>query len=717
MTAPFPNRPRADAREKVMGAARYGADHQVAGLLYAMQVPATIAKGRIAALSVDAAMQVPGVVRVLTSNDFLPPPPASPGAPPPPATLTADIAYRGQPVALVVAETLEAAIEGAEAIRPTYTVAPAFTSLIEQPGVVREAVKPVTAGDATRAMARAVTRHKADYVSPPQHHNPIEMLSTTAVWENGQLTIYESTQSSSNTKGAVMRNMRLTPEQVTVKSPQIGGGFGQRGGAQRQTALVARAAMLLGRPVKLVLPRGQIFHNATFRPKNRHRIEIGADASGKMIAVRYDADQQQSREGQFPPDYHESVPMLYGIENYHGTSANLRIDTQAPGYMRSPTPHPSCFAFESAVDELALKLGVDPVAFRLRHRATTDPIHGQKLSSCYLSECLTEGARRFGWERRSLQPGSMTLPDGTQVGWGVASGAYPGSAHPNIVTLRVNADGTTRFSAAGHEMGQGIRSTIEQVLVRELAIDPSRLEIAIGDTSVAPQHTTAGSWGTASVVPAAAEAAAKLNAAMAELLARRQVAGNLHRQLATVRRPSLQVEVEHVAVDQGPKDLAALRKGGMALVGPDYSTFTTYSYVAHFVEVHVEPGTRRVRVPRVVSIADCGRVISPRTAESQVRGGVIWGIGAALREATEVDPRYGGWLNNDLADYVVPVNADIGSIDVGFIDRPDPLINALGAKGLGEVAMTGCAGAIANAIHHATGKRLREMPFRIEDLL
>ncbi len=717
MTAPFPNRPRADAREKVMGAARYGADHQVAGLLYAMQVPATIAKGRIASLSVDAAMQVPGVVRVLTSTDFLPPPPATTGAPPPPATLTTDIAYRGQPVALVVAETLEAAIEGAEAIHPTYTVAPAFTSLIEQPGMVREAVKPVTAGDATQAMARAVTRHKADYVSPPQHHNPIEMLSTTAVWENGQLTIYESTQSSSNTKGAVMRNMRLTPEQVTVKSPQIGGGFGQRGGAQRQTALVARAAMLLGRPVKLVLPRGQIFHNATFRPKNRHRIEIGADASGKMIAVRYDADQQQSREGQFPPDYHESVPMLYGIENYHGTAANLRIDTQAPGYMRSPTPHPSCFAFESAVDELALKLGVDPVAFRLRHRATTDPIHGHKLSSCYLSECLTEGARRFGWERRSLQPGSMTLPDGTQVGWGVASGAYPGSAHPNIVSLRVNADGTTRFAAAGHEMGQGIRSTIEQVLVRELAIDPSKLEIAIGDTSVAPQHTTAGSWGTASVVPAAAEAAAKLNAAMAELLAGRQVAGNLHRQLATVRRPSLQVEVEHVAVDQGPKDLATLRKGGMALVGPDYSTFTTYSYIAHFVEVHVEPGTRRVRVPRVVSIADCGRVISPRTAESQVRGGVIWGIGAALREATEVDPRYGGWLNNDLADYVVPVNADIGSIDVGFIDRPDPLINALGAKGLGEVAMTGCAGAIANAIHHATGKRLREMPFRIEDLL
>ena len=716
-SAPFPNRPRVDAREKVLGATKYAADYAMPDLLYAMQVPATIAKGRVTTLSLDAALRVPGVVKVLTVADFPPPAVPEPGAPPPPPTITAEIAYRGQPIALVVAETLEAAIEGAEAIRPRYVTDAGFTATLDGKGAVRQPVEPTTGGNAAAAMERAVTRHSAEYASPAQHHNPMEMLSTTAVWSGGVLTVYEGTQGSNMTKGALMRNLRLTSEQVVVKSPQVGGGFGQKGAAQRHTALVARAAMLLGRPVKLVVPRGQIFHNATFRPKNRHRIEIGADAAGRMIAVRYDADQQQSRQGQFPPKYHESPPMMYGIPDYHGTAANIRIDTQAPGYMRAPTPHPSSFAFDSAVDELAVKLGVDPVAFRLRHRATRDPIDDKPFSSCFLNECLTEGARRFGWKDRPLAAGAMVRADGTQVGWGVGCGAYPANVHPNIATLRVGADGTTRFAAAGHEMGQGIRSTIEQILVRDLSIDPTRLEIAIGDTSVAPQHVTAGSWGTASAVPAAEQAAAKLKAAIAELLAGRTPGGNLHRQLAAVRRPFVQVEVTTMGPGQGENEIARLRQGGMAVSGPAYPDFTSFSYIAHFVEVHVEPRTRRIRVPRVVSVADCGRVISPRTAASQVRGGVVWGISACLREESEVDPRFGGWLNNDLADYVVAVNADIGEIDVGFIDRPDLQFNTLGAKGLGEVAMTGCAAAIANAVYHATGRRLRDMPFRIDDLL
>lgn len=718
--APFPDRARVDAREKVRGAAIYAADFAFPGLLHAMLVPATIPKGRVTAVPVDAALRVAGVVRVLTATDFPPtvPPAGKDGPPPPPPMITEEIAYRGQPVAVVLAETLEAAIEGAEAIRPAYAPDPAFTPLIDSPGHRREPVEPVTAGDAGDAMARAVTRHSAEYVSPPQHHNPIEMLSTTAFWADGVLTVHEGTQSTSGAKGAISRNLRLEPDKVIVKSPQIGGGFGQKGGAQRQSAIVAHAAMLIGRPVKLVLPRGQIFNNASFRPRSRHRIEIGADESGRMIAVRYDADHQQSRTGQFPPaEYLEAAPQMYGFTDYHGTAANVRIDTQSPGYMRAPHPHPSCFAFESAVDELAQKLGQDPVAFRLRHDATSDPIHNRPHSSNHLHECLREGARRFGWDRRSAAPESMRLPDGTLVGWGVASGAYPVHIHPNIATLTVRADGTTRFAAAAHEMGQGIRSTIEQVLVRELDIDPARLELAIGDTSAAAQHTTAGSWGTASVVPAALEAAGRMKAAVAELLGDRQISGNLHRQLARVKRPSLSVEVTRIPHGQGEKELATFRQGGMALAGPFFPAFTTFSYIAHYVEVHVEPRTRRVRVPRVVSVADCGRVVSPRTATSQVRGGVVWAISAALREVTEVDPRYGAWLNNDLADYVVAVNADIGDIDVAFIDQPDPVVNTLGVKGLGEVAMVGCAAAVANAIHHATGKRLREMPFRIETLL
>ncbi len=363
------------------------------------------------------------------------------------------------------------------------------------------------------------------------------------------------------------------------------------------------------------------------------------------------------------------------------------------------------------------KLGRDPVAFRLAHDTTTDPLNGRPLSSRFLNECINEGARRFGWDRRDPRPASTVLPDGTQVGWGVGCGAYPSITSANISTLRIGADGVTRFAVSGHEMGQGIRTVIAAVLLRELDIDPARLDIVLGDTTAVPQHMTAGSWGTASAAPLAEKAARQIKASIAELLGDRKVAGNLHRQLAAVKRPFVQVDVSQLGPGQTPQAFAGLRAAGYALSGPEYPAFTTFSYIAHFVEVRVEPRTRRVRVPRVVSIADCGRVISPKTSESQVRGGVVWAIGSALREETEVDPRFGGWLNNDLADYVVPVNADIGDINVGFVDRPDPLLNSIGSKGLGEVAMAGAAAAVANAVYHATGRRIRRMPIRVEHLL
>ena len=719
---PFADRARFDAHDKVLGRTAFTADVQLPGMLYAMSVPATIAKGKVTTLSTAEAMKVPGVVRVLTARDFGPPtpPPAGakgPAAAPAPPTILPEIGYRGAPIALVVAESIEAAIEGAEVVRASYAPAPGFAALITSKGGVREPTETVKAGDAAKAMARALTTVDVEYESPAQHHNPIEMLSTTAVWAGGRLTIFEATQGAQMVKANVAKALAIDPAIIDVKSAYVGGGFGQKGAPQRQTALIARAAMLLGRPVKLVLPRGQIFHNATFRPLSRHRVKLGADAAGKMIAVQYDADHQQSRQGQFPPEYHEAQTQMYGIADYLGTAANVRIDTQGPGYMRAPHPHPASFAFEGAVDELAYKLGRDPVAFRLAHDATVDPVTGKKLSSRFLHECLADGARRFGWDKRNPAPASTLLADGTQVGWGVGCGAYPSITSANIATLRIAADGTTRFAVSGHEMGQGIRTVLAAVLLRELDIDGDKLDIRIGDTTAVPQHMTAGSWGTASALPAAEAAAAKMKAAITELLAGRQAGGNLHRQLASVKRPYLDVEVTNLAPGQDPKALMGLRAAGYATAGPDYPTFTTFSYIAHFAEVHVEPRTRRVRVPRIVSVADCGRVVSPRTAESQVRGGVVWAIGSALREETEVDPRYGGWLNNDLADYVVPVNADIGEIEVGFIDRPDPLLNAIGAKGLGEVAMVGAAAAVANAVYHATGRRLRRMPIRIEHLL
>lgn len=718
----FTDRDRFDARGKVTGQTAYTADVALPRLLYAMTVPARIAKGTVGAVPVEAALRVPGVVRVLMPRDFAPPaqPKAKqgPAAAPPPPTLKSEVSYRGEPVALVLAESLEAAIEGAEALQAAQSPQQApFICRVTQPGAQREPAKPVVAGDGRAALARATTTLDVQYETPPQHHNPIELLATTALWAGGRLTVWECSQAAQVVKAKLAEALQLDPAAIDVRSEYIGGAFGQKGAVQRQTALVARAAMLTGRPVKLVMPRGQVFHNASFRPMTRHHIQLGADASGRMTAVVYDADHQQSRQGQFPPSYHEANVQMYGVADYLGTTANVRLDTQGPGYMRAPHPHPASFAFEGAVDELAEKLQRDPVEFRLAHNTAVDPVTGHPLSSRFLNECLVEGARRFGWSRRNPQPGATVLADGTQVGWGVACGAYPAVTTANIATLRVSADGSTRLALAGHEMGQGIRTVIAAVVLRELDIDPARLEIVIGDTRAAPQHITAGSWGTSSSAPLVEEVARQLKAQVADLLGGKVLPGNLHRQLAAVKRPFVQAQVERLAPGQKPEALKSLRDSGYAMAGPAYPQFTSFSYIAHFVEVHVEPGTRRIRVPRVVSVADCGRVVSPRTAASQVRGGVVWGIGSALREETEVDERFGGWLNNDLADYVVPVNADIGDIDVAFVDRPDPLINALGVKGLGEVAMVGASAAVANAVYHATGKRLRRMPMRIEHLL
>ena len=714
--APYPERERFDAREKVRGAAPYAADVQIDGMLYAMTVPAPAVRGRLTDLDTAAAMALPGVVRILTAADF----PHDvdegpfPGAARP--TLRNEVAYRGEPVALVVAETLEAAVEAAEAVRVTIDAEP-FAVRIDQEGAVREEAEGMHAGDAAAALASAATVIEAEYVSPTQHHNPIELLSTTAVWADGRLTIYEGSQNAGAIKSAVAQSLQLDPAIVDVKSPTVGGAFGQKGWTQRQTAIVAQAAILTGRPVKLVLPRAQIFHIATHRPHIVHRIRMGADAEGRIVGVDYDAAQQNSRAGGFPPTYHEGVIRLYGITDYNGTAADVRTDVQSPGHMRAPYEHPASFALDCAVDEMAAALGRDPVEFRMAHDTTTDPYTGQPMSSRFLNECFAEGAERFGWSRRSPEPGSMAEPDGTLVGWGVAGGTYPALVHPVLATLRVTADGRTRFAVAGHEFGQGIRTVLANVLLEALDVRADRLEILIGDTTAAQQHLTAGSWGSFSAAPAAAAAAQQMQAALAELLNGREIGGSIHQQLAAVRRPYLEVEVAQFGPGQDAALLDQWRQYGFAVTGPAYPGFTSMSYIAHFVEVRVEPRTRRVRVPRVVSIADCGRVLSPRTAASQVRGGVIWGIGHALREASEVDPRFGGYLNCDIADYVMAVNADIGDIDVGFIDRPDPLANALGAKGLGEVAMCGASAAVANAVFHATGRRLRTLPIRIEDLL
>ncbi|MGF1622681.1 MAG: xanthine dehydrogenase family protein molybdopterin-binding subunit [Rhodomicrobiaceae bacterium] len=725
----LPDRARIDALDKVRGMTRYAADFQSPGVLHAVLVPSRISKGRVVRVDSTPALAVPGVLRVLTPRDF-PKPNANFEAPTAedeeeeeegysvPPTVVDTIAYRGQPIAVVIAETLEAAIEAAEKVTVGYEEEP-FSVVMESRDARREPINhEIVAGNAAEAFDRALVVVDETYVSPTQHHNPLELLGAMAVFDGERLTIYDTTQHTMGIKNAVAASLWIDPARIDVKSTSVGGGFGQKAAPHGYSVIAAHAAILTGRPVKIVIPRGHIFHIASYRPRSLHHIRLGADTSGKMIAAHYVAEHENSLGGGLSPaEYHEGTPRLYNIANYHGGGVQIRLDRPDAGYMRCPFPHQACFAFESAVDELAYKLGMDPVALRLQNDGQIDPISGKPYSSRFAAECITEGARRFGWSRRSHEPGSMTATHGTQIGWGMALGNYPSPMSPAIATLRISANGRTRIAISGHEMGQGIKTTIANVLLAGLDIDPDGLEVVVGDTSAAPQHQTGASCGTAGCVPATLKAVMRMQTAMRELLDGRSVPGNIHRQLATIRRPYLQVEVSEVAPGQRAEAIEYLRVSGDGAAGPEYPEFISMSWIAHFVEVRVEPTARRIRMPRCVSIADCGRVISPRTARSQVHGGVVWAFSAALREATEIDPRYGGYLNCDLAEYVVPVNADIGEIEVGFVDKPDPLANSAGLKSLGEVVMAGASAAIANAVFHATGKRLRSMPFRIEDLL
>jgi xanthine dehydrogenase YagR molybdenum-binding subunit len=635
------------------------------------------------------------------------------------------IAYRGQPIALIAADTLEAAIEAAHLIEATYEEE-AFSVTLDAPGTetinqadtpIKNFIPEVIVGDADAVFTEAPVTVEAYFTSPPQHQNPMELIATVAEWTDGTLTIHEGTQNANAVRYGVATELGLAPDKVVVVSPYVGGSFGQKNSLQMQTALAALAAQRLRRPVKLVVPRAQVFHDASFRPASRHRVRLGADRSGRIHAAIHEVDAQTSRHDLFPGEYVAVSSRLYGIENFRGREQLVRTDVQTPGYMRAPFEHAACFAFESCVDELAYKLNQDPVALRLANDTATDAVTKRPLSSRRMAECLKRGAERFGWAKRTMAPQSMRASDGSYIGWGVAVGAYPGVIVPTIARLRVTENGGIFLSIGAHEMGQGIRTALVAAVGRKLDVSPEQVELVIGDTRAVTQHLTAGSWGTASAVPAADAACDAMLKALSDL-APGGAAGRTRAQiLKAAGRPSLEVEARTKAPGHPDAIYERLNAGLVAPGGPVHPEFVTFSYIAHFVEVRIEPTTRRVRVPRVVSVADCGRVISPRTAESQVRGGVVWGIGAALREVSEVDARYGGFLNADLAEYVVPVNADIGSIDVEFIDKPDHRFNSSGAKGLGEVSLVGVAGAIANAIHHATGRRFRDLPVRLEHLL
>ncbi|GIE90749.1 xanthine dehydrogenase family protein molybdopterin-binding subunit [Actinoplanes regularis] len=721
-------RPRVDARAKVTGAARYGTDRTPEGLAYAAMAVATVGKGRVVEIDTAAAAAVAGVRLVLTrfeASELKPPVYIMAGGHAVQSLqplLSDHIAYRGQPIALVVADTPVAATEAANRVCARYEAAPFALELddedaekLRQPEALPvPALADIAVGDAEAVFAGSEVRVDEVYDHPKQAATPMELLGCVVEWRGDTVVVHEGTQNAGALRNGLALQLGIDPADVEVISPYLGGGFGQKNSLQPHLGPVALAARRLGRPVKFVMTRPQTFHQGSFRPASRHRVRLGADGNGRLTAAIYEVDQETSRHDLFPAMYTEAMSRLYGVPNFSGPTRLVRVDTQTPGYMRAPFESPASFAFESAVDELAYAVGRDPVALRLANDTGTDPITGQPFSSRHVAECLRRGAERFGWAARDPAPGSMRADDGSLIGWGVAIGAYPACVAPAIAHVRAGADGRVVVAVDGHEMGQGIRSAITFLVADDLGIAVDRVTVDIGDTRVAPQHLTAGSWGTASALPA-------VHAALRELRARLGVAEtgmlDVGAAVAAAGQPTVEAEAATLGPGQPPEMLDRSRAGKVAFTGPVYPGFTSFSFVAHFVEVRIEATTRRVRVPRVVSVVDCGRVASAVTAASQVRGGVVWGLGAALREASEPERRYGGFFNATMEEYVISVNADIGEIEVDFIDEPDPLLNPVGVKGLGEVALVGVVPAVTNAVFHATGQRLRRVPITIADLL
>ena len=739
--------PRVDALLKVTGGARYAADMPVANTAYGYLLTSSIASGRIAAIDLDAARAVPGVIEIFTHENLGGKVEAVPfftsGGPAATSIRPLDddhVWHDGQIVAMAVADTFEAAREAAETIKIDY-VATAPSAGFDAPGVTvqpaKEAVKthedPVV-GDAHGALANADVKVVADYETPTQHHNPIELFSTTCAWDGGKLTIFEPSQMVVGLQHGVAKMLGLSPEDVRVQNPFVGGAFGSKGSVTPRTAIVALAARQIGRPVKLVATRRQGFTIATYRAETRQHVELAATRDGHLTGLIHEGWEVSSRPDGYKVGGTETTARFYNVPNVWTKVSIVHADRNTPGFMRSPPELPYMFGLESAMDELAVALAMDPIELRRINDATREPIKGLPYTSRALMPCFDAAAAAFGWSARNPQPASMRDGDWL-VGYGCASSCYPTQMAPATARVRLNVDGTVRVETAAHEIGNGAYTVIAQTAGQRLGIDVGRISVVLGDSGLPPAPVAGGSITTASVCNAVANACDKINARL----------GLGPKEVADAGPTGVQEGRLSAAPPSGARLVGAMKSQGMGAV-EDYGEFVPagskpdamqklyegtslivggskgdremmFAFGAEFVEVRVHARTREIRVPRVVGAFAAGHIVNPRTAHSQLMGGLIWGISSALHEATEIDRKRARYVNDNLADYLIPVNADVQSVEVIMIPERDGEVNPLGIKGLGELGNVGTNAAVANAVYHATGTRIRTLPIRIEDLL
>lgn len=726
---------RRDGALKVTGRAVYAADNRPAGMVHAALATSGVARGRVASLDVAAARAHPGVIAVMTP-DNRPPLARDPDVRAGPfswrieALQNAEVRYVGQPIALVMAETLEAATEGARLLAPRYDALPARIGfeggVAYQPQAVGIGRPPDTATGDMAAGRAAAARHVDSACETPMHyHNAMEPHAIVAHWEGDRLTLDMPSQAPHLARDAFASYFGVPPEDVVLRSPFIGGGFGSKAIVVGPQILAALAARVLGRPVKLVLRREQMFGPVRHRGATRQKIGLWMEGDGRLTAMTHHATATTSSFDEFIESAANASLNTYACPAISVSHDAVRVDVGAPGPMRAPGEATGSAALEIAMDEAAQACGLDPLEFRLRNYAQTDPASGMAFSSKALRDCYTLGAARLDRGARPQAPRMMRNAAGELVGWGVGTALFPCPMFRAEAAVTLHADGTAEAATAGVDMGQGAWTALAQIAAEGLGIDPAKLVLGAGDSRLPDGGIAGGSGHTATAGAALFDAGRNAIRQLAQIAAADPAsplfgAGNagLEGRDGRLHHVGDRARGESYGAIMARAGLTRIEASGVGARDPAAAAqHAMFSHGAVFAEVTVDPDLLQMRVTRLVGAFAAGRIINPALARSQLMGGMIWGIGFALHEEGIHDRRTGRCVNGDLAGHHVPVNADAPMVEALLVDEEDRFAHALGVKGVGELGVTGTVGAIANAIWHATGVRARRFPIQIDALL
>jgi xanthine dehydrogenase YagR molybdenum-binding subunit len=706
---------------KVTGRAKYAAEFPAEKVAYAYVVQATIPSGTIASIDDDAASHSSGVYSVITP--FNAPKLTLPGN----VNILQDtnVLFNGQPIAIVVARSLLEAQMAAKLLRIEYKDQPAkldFNALLKN-------ARPPKRGGATRrgdpdaSLAKATVVIDQIYSTPIQNHNPMEPHATIATWDGDKLSVYDATQGISGVQSSLARAFSIPPANVHVECPYTGGGFGSKGYVWSHTILAAMAAKVAQRPVKLVLGREQMFGPVGSRPNTSQRIKLAASADGKLLLVQHDSTCYTSLISDWVESAAASTEILYDSETLTTSHSVVELNLGMGTWMRAPGEATGSVGLEIALDELAEKLNIDPIQLRLINYAENDPRQGRPWSSKHLRECYTQAAERFGWSKRNVKPGQMR--EGNKlIGYGMATANYGAGRAPSSAVVRILPNGRVFVGIGTQDIGTGTYTILAQTAADTLAIDPSLVDVKLGDSTLPRSGGSGGSTTAASVCPAVYDAARQAKLKLAQLAvadSKSCLNGATAEDLETKdgkiflkSDPTKSETITTLIARNGNSPIEATATSEMP---KDRDSFSSHSWGAIFAEVAVDADTHMVQVRRMVGTYDIGTLINKITGTNQLVGGVVWGISMALHEETVIDTTYGRTVNESLAEYHVPVNADVHYIDVTAVGTPDYKFNPLGSRGIGEIGITGAAAAIANAIYNATGKRVRDLPITLDKIM